>query len=56
MINISIIVIAFVLAGAAIYILYSLLLFSGNPKDPHANLQLTTKNIIDQIEVLYRKK
>jgi len=55
MVNITVILVAFVLAGAAIYVLYSLLLHSGS-KDPHDDLQLTTRNIIEQVDVLYRKQ
>ena len=47
-VNITIIIVAFVVAGAAIYVLYSLLLFNGN-KDPHAEMQLSTKDILDQV-------
>ena len=54
-VNIAIIVVAFVVAGAAIYILYSLLLFNGS-KDPHAEMQLSTKDILAQVEVLYKKR
>ena len=54
-VNIAIIVIAFVLGGAAIYTLYSLLLFNGG-KDPHVDLQLSTKDILEQVEILYKKK
>ncbi len=55
MVNFIIILAAVVLAGGAMYVLYSLLLYSGT-KDPHEELQLTTKNIIDQVDVLYKKK
>ncbi len=55
MVNLIIILAALVLAGGAIYVLWSLLLYSGS-KDPHDNLQLTTKNIIEQVDVLYQKK
>ena len=55
MINILVIVLTIAGAVTAIYVLYSLLLFNGS-KDPHAELQLTTKNTIDQVDILYRKK
>ncbi len=55
MVNLIIILAAVVLAGGAIYVLYSLLLYTGS-KDPHEELQLTTKNIIEQVDVLYKKK
>ncbi len=55
MVNTIIIMAALILAGGAIYVLYSLLLYSGS-KDPHDELQLTTKNIIEQVDVLYKKK
>ena len=54
-INILIIVISFVVAIIAIYILYSIILFQGiNSKGDE--LQLSTKNILEQVEVLYDKK
>ena len=55
MLNITVIVLAFVLAGAMIYILYSLLLFTGS-KEPRQELQLTTKDAIAHVDVLYKKK
>ena len=54
--NIIIIVIAFVVAVAAIYILYSIILFQGGGFQKGDDLQLSTKNILDQVEVLYDKK
>lgn len=56
MLNITIILVAFAVAGAAIYVLYSLLLHTGSSKDPHSELQLSTKDILDQVEVLYKKR
>lgn len=54
--NIIIIVVAFVVAVAAIYILYSIILFQGGGSQKGDDLQLSTKNILDQVEVLYDKK
>lgn len=53
--NLIIIVVAFVVAIAAIYILYSIILFQGSSSKGD-ELQLSTKNILDQVEVLYDKK
>lgn len=53
--NFIIIVVAFVVAIAAIYILYSIILFQGG-SNKGEELQLSTKNILDQVEVLYDKK
>ena len=52
--NIVLIVVAFSVAIAAIYALYSIILFQGTSKGE--DLQLTTKNILDQVDVLYSKK
>lgn len=53
--NIIIIITAFVIAIAAIYVLYSIILFQGSSKKGD-ELQLSTKNILDQVEVLFDKK
>lgn len=53
-INILIIVISFVVAIIAIYVLYSIILFQGGSKGDE--LQLSTKNILEQVEVLFDKK
>ena len=53
--NVIIIIIAFVVAIAAIYILYSIILFQGNGKKGD-ELQLSTKNILEQVQVLYDQK
>ncbi len=54
--NIIIIVAAFLLAIAAIYALYAIIMFQGTNKTGKDNeLQLTTKNILEQVEVLYEK-
>lgn len=55
-INIIIIVVAFIVAVAAIYILYAIILFQGNPSKKGDDLQLSTKNILEQVEVLFDKK
>ena len=54
--NIIIIITAFVIAIAAIYILYSIILFQGVSSKKGDELQLSTKNILDQVEVLFDKK
>ncbi len=53
--NIILIAAAFVIALAAIYILYAIIMFQGNRNSKGNELQLTTKNILDQIEVLFEK-
>ena len=55
-VNIIIIVVAFVVAVAAIYILYSIILYQGPSGKNGDDLQLSTKNILDQVEVLFDKK
>ncbi len=55
-VNIIIIVVAFIVAIAAIYILYSIILFQGGSEKNGEDLQLSTKNILEQVEVLYDKK
>ncbi len=54
--NIIIIVVAFIVAVSAIYILYSIILFQGNGSSKGDELQLSTKNILEQVEVLFDKK
>lgn len=54
--NVIIIVVAFIVATAAIYILYSIILFQGNSSHKGDELQLSTKNILDQVHVLFDKK
>ena len=46
--NIIIIIVAFVVAIGAIYILYSIILFQGGSGKKGDELQLSTKNILDQ--------
>lgn len=53
--NLVIIVVAFIIAVAAIYILYAIILYQGDSSKGD-DLQLTTKNVLDQVEVLYSKK
>lgn len=53
--NIIIIVAAFLLAVIAIYALYAIIMFQGNKVGRENELQLTTKNILEQVEVLYEK-
>lgn len=54
--NVIIIVVAFIVATAAIYILYSIILFQGGSSQKGDELQLSTKNILDQVHVLFDKK
>lgn len=54
--NIIIIVVAFVVAVAAIYILYSIILFQGDGSQKGDDLQLSTKNVLEQVGALYDKK
>ena len=54
--NVIIIIVAFVVAIAAIYILYSIILFQGGSGKKGEELQLSTKNILEQVEVLYDKQ
>ncbi len=51
--NILIIIVAFAIAAIAIYVLYSIILFQGISKGDE--LQLSTKNILDQVDILYSK-
>ena len=54
-INIILISAAFVLALGAIYILYAIMMYQGNKVGKGNELQLSTKNILDQVEVLIDK-
>ena len=54
-INIILISAAFVLALGAIYILYAIMMYQGNKVGKGNELQLSTKNILDQVEVLFDK-
>lgn len=51
--NIIIIIVAFAIAAIAIYVLYSIILFQGSGKGD--DLQLSTKNILEQVDVLFSK-
>ncbi len=53
--NLIIIIVAFVVAVVAIYILYSIILYQGSSSKGD-ELQISTKNILDQVEVLFEKK
>lgn len=53
--NILSISIAFVLALAAIYVLYAIMMYQGNKNGRGGELQLSTKNILEQVEVLFEK-
>ena len=54
-INIVIFIASFVIALVAIYVLYALLMFQGGKNLRGSELQLTTKNILEQVEVLFEK-
>ncbi|MBR1776520.1 tetratricopeptide repeat protein [bacterium] len=53
--DIMIIVIAFAVAAIAIYILYSIILYQGGSSKGD-DLQISTKNILAQVEVLFEKQ
>ena len=53
--NIILIVVAFSVAVAAIYALYSIILFQGGGSKGD-ELQLSTKNILEQVDILYSKQ
>ena len=57
MINFNVILIgmAFILALIAIYILYAIIMYQGGKLGRTPELQLSTKNILDQVEVLFEK-
>ncbi|MBE7711403.1 MAG: tetratricopeptide repeat protein [Cyanobacteria bacterium SIG31] len=57
MVNLNIIVIAaaFILALTAIYVLYAIMMYQGGKGTKGSELQLSTKNILDQVEVLFEK-
>lgn len=54
-INIALIVAAFVLALGAIYVLYAIIMHQGIKNSKGNELQLSTKNILEQVEVLFDK-
>lgn len=52
-VNLMLIIAAFVLAVGAIYLLYTIIMYKGNKNE--ADLQLTTKNALEQVEILFNK-
>ena len=54
-INVILISAAFILALVAIYVLYAIMMFQGVRNSKGGELQLSTKNILDQVEVLFDK-
>ena len=52
-INIIIISVAFVLALVAIYILYAIMMYQGGKNGAGNELQLSTKNILEQVKTLF---
>ena len=57
MVNINVLLIsaAFILALVAIYVLYAILMYQGGKGNRGNDLQLSTKNILDQVQVLFDK-
>ena len=53
--NVILIAAAFVLAMVAIYVLYAIIMYQGGKNSRGNELQLSTKNILDQVEVLFDK-
>ena len=53
--NLVLVIVAFSVATAAIYALYSIILFQGTSSQGD-DLQLSTKNILDQVDVLFSKQ
>ena len=54
--NIIIIAAAFVLAMGAIYVLYAIIMYQGGRNGKGNELQLSTKNILEQVEILFEKQ
>lgn len=54
-INVLLIISAFILAVVAIYVLYAIIMYQGTKNNKGNELQLSTKNILDQVEVLFEK-
>lgn len=54
--NVIIIAAAFVLAMGAIYILYAIIMYQGGKNGKGNELQLSTKNILEQVEILFEKQ
>ena len=57
MVNVNVLLIsaAFLLALVAIYVLYAILMYQGGKGNRGNDLQLSTKNILDQVQVLFDK-
>ena len=55
-INIILISAAFVLALVAIYVLYAIMMYQGHKNGKGNELQLSTKNILEQVQVLFDKQ
>ena len=53
--NVILITVALVIALVAIYVLYSIMMYQGNRNSKGGELQLSTKNILDQVQVLFDK-
>lgn len=53
--NIILITVALILALVAIYILYAIMMYQGHRSSKGNELQLSTKNILDQVQVLFDK-
>ena len=54
--NLIVIIVSFLIAIGAIYFLYSIILYQGGSGKNGDELQLSTKNILEQVQVLYDKK
>lgn len=54
-INVIIIIVAFILALIAIYILYAIIMYKGSKNLKGSDLQLSTKNILEQVKILFDK-
>ena len=53
--NVILIVASFILAFVAIYILYAIIMYKGGKNGKGNELQLSTKNILEQVEILFDK-
>lgn len=53
--NVILVIFAFMLALVAIYILYSIMMYKGSKNGKGNELQLSTKNILEQVEILFDK-
>ena len=54
--DILIIIAAFILALIAVYVLYAIIMYQGIKSNKGGELQLSTKNILEQVEVLFEKQ